>query len=81
MGVAHAREARLAPEREQLIEQCVNQQQKERSFCENYYRDHGDGGSRVSMTIFPSALPEGTRNRRRPGAVSVPARPVVRPRA
>ena len=39
-----AREARLAPERARLIEQCVNQEKKERSFCDNYYRDYGYGG-------------------------------------
>jgi len=41
-----AREAKLAPERKSLIEQCVTQEKKERGFCEQYYRDHGDGGVR-----------------------------------
>ena len=43
-GCEAAREARLAPERARLIEQCVNQEKKERSFCDNYYRDYGYGG-------------------------------------
>lgn len=36
------REKRLAPEREQLIERCVSNQDKSREYCENYYTDHGD---------------------------------------
>ena len=46
-----AREARLAPERARLIEQCVNQEKKERSFCDNYYRDYGYGGKRGGARV------------------------------
>jgi hypothetical protein len=46
-----AREARLAPERSRLIEQCVNQEKKERSFCDNYYRDYGHGGKRGGARV------------------------------
>jgi hypothetical protein len=46
-----AREARLAPERNQLIEQCVSKEKKDRAVCEKFYRDHGDGGTRGGVRI------------------------------
>ncbi len=39
-----SREALIAPEREQLISKCVAQN-KGVTYCENYYRDYGSGGT------------------------------------
>jgi hypothetical protein len=36
------REKRLAPEREQLIKQCVTDWRSSQEYCEGYYADHGD---------------------------------------
>ena len=36
------REKRLAPERERLIKDCVERQDKSQEHCENFYHDFGD---------------------------------------
>lgn len=46
-----AREAKLAAERKQLIEQCVSQEKKDRASCENFYRDHGDAAKRGGRMV------------------------------
>ncbi len=40
-----ARESRLAPERDELIEECAAKNRNTRDYCERFYRDHGAGGS------------------------------------
>ncbi len=36
-----ARENKLAPLRQQNIEECVNKEGKDRSYCETFYSDYG----------------------------------------
>ena len=36
------REKRLSPQRERLIRNCVQRQDKSREYCENYFADYGD---------------------------------------
>jgi len=43
------REKRLAPERDQLIQNCVTNQRKSQEYCERYYRDYG-AGQRIDGT-------------------------------
>lgn len=40
---AQAREQRLAPERNKLIAECIDQGKKE-DYCQRYYQDYGAGG-------------------------------------
>lgn len=39
-----AREARLKPEREKLIKDCIAKGDQDASYCRNYYANYGDGG-------------------------------------
>lgn len=39
-----AREAKLAPERTKLIEECAAKPRNTRDYCERFYKDHGSGG-------------------------------------
>ena len=39
-----AREARLAPERQALIQTCIQEQKKSPEKCERFYADYGAGG-------------------------------------
>jgi hypothetical protein len=45
------REARLGPERQQLIAQCKAEGQKSASACERFYADWGNGGVRGGHTV------------------------------
>ena len=38
------REARLAPEREALIQSCITKAEKSAEECQHYYADYGAGG-------------------------------------
>jgi hypothetical protein len=56
------REKRLAPEREQLIQNCITNQRKSPEYCERYYRDYGaaqriDGTDYVQPALY-IGLPE-----------------------
>lgn len=39
-----AREAKLAPERQMLIQECIQKKEKTPEKCERFYADHGAGG-------------------------------------
>ncbi len=39
-----AREARLAPEREALIQACIEEKKKSAEQCQRFYADYGAGG-------------------------------------
>ncbi len=39
-----ARDAKLAPEREALIQKCIQEKNKTPEKCERFYADHGAGG-------------------------------------
>lgn len=39
-----AREARLAPEREALIQACIKEKKKTAEACQRFYADYGAGG-------------------------------------
>lgn len=45
------REARLGPERRQLIAQCTAQGEKSASACERFYADWGNGGRQGGHTV------------------------------
>ena len=56
------REKRLAPEREQLIQNCVTNKRKEQGYCERYYSSYGaaqriSGTNRVRPAMYMD-LPE-----------------------
>lgn len=43
-----AREAKLAPERETLIQVCIQEKTKSAEYCQRFYADYGAGGITVS---------------------------------
>jgi hypothetical protein len=52
-----AREIKLAPMRVKLINECIEQDQKERDYCESYYADwEGNRGAGLSKLFYD--LPE-----------------------
>ena len=56
-----AREKRIAPLRQQAIEECVAKGQKSREECTRFYADYGEGGRTGTGTYRPrmfSDLPE-----------------------
>lgn len=46
-----AREARLKPEREKLIKDCIAKGDQDASYCQNYYANYGDGGRQGGHTV------------------------------
>ncbi|MCU7959649.1 MAG: hypothetical protein KZQ58_06550 [gamma proteobacterium symbiont of Bathyaustriella thionipta] len=51
-----ARESKLAPLRQQHIEECVQQQKKDRAYCERFYSDYGARSGRRAPLFYD--LPE-----------------------
>ena len=43
-----AREAKLAPERQALIQACIQKQEKTAEHCQRFYADYGAGGRNVN---------------------------------
>ena len=39
---AAAREMKLAPLRQQYVEECIEKQKKDRAYCERFYSDYGN---------------------------------------
>jgi len=55
------REKRLAPEREQLIQNCITNQRKSQGYCERYYSDYGAAQRIENQRVRPALyfdLPE-----------------------
>ncbi len=46
-----ARQARLKPERENLVRQCIAKGDKDAGYCQRYYANHGDGGRQGGRTV------------------------------
>ena len=45
-----AREKKLAPLRQQYVEECVEKQKKDRAYCERFYSDYGaQSGNRAPL--------------------------------
>ncbi len=47
------REKRIAPLRETEIEKCIQQDRKDRDYCERYFADYGNAGRTIHGTFRP----------------------------
>lgn len=51
-----AREIKLAPLREGYVEECIEKQKKDRSYCERFYSDYGNQAGNKAALFYD--LPE-----------------------